>query len=428
MAQLVSQLEAARRLWVEFDLEGHLASFQETLGQAREAREQSLVARKLLAETTKQFKKTVKGLEQAVAAPGGSDNSNSSSSSSNVTSSVDSLGRLSRSVVKAYQEEVDQLTRRCKGMEAAHQSLGTDLSRVADPAPVLQLSVEHIATLARTVDRMARELEAAKAAAASAGSGSSSAFVAGTGSGGSSSAAAGSAGLSKEEREELVQLRREVAEYEVEFRSLKNQDITIRKLEAKILDLQTSAQESLSSQLEQAKQELAETEGRRAAEALEREAAMERKVQTLELQLRAERAGREATHAHLLQADEGVSQREAAWEAQKRILVDDSERLREQLQIVTAERDELSMRVAASLNQKSPSSGGGSSAFTPPASGGVTVTDLMLERKAYEAEVRAILSINADAAIALVISNSASNFLFRRWQSCRKRQRCSAMS
>ena len=44
-----------------------------------------------------------------------------------------------------------------------------------------------------------------------------------------SSAEAGSKG----EREELIQLRKEVAEYEVEFRSLKNQDITIRKLEAK---------------------------------------------------------------------------------------------------------------------------------------------------------------------------------------------------
>jgi homeobox protein cut-like len=94
--------------------------------------------------------------------------------------------------------------------------------------------------------------------------------------------------MSRDDREELLQLRREVAEYEVEFRGLKNQDITIRKLEAKIAELEDGAQESLAQELEKAHAELAETEGRRAAEALEREAAMERRVQTLELQLKAD--------------------------------------------------------------------------------------------------------------------------------------------
>ena len=142
-------------------------------------------------------------------------------------------------------------------------------------------------------------------------------------------------------------MRREVAEYEVEFRSLKNQDITIRKLEAKITELQTVGEEELKKQLEKAQQDLAETEGRRAAEALEREAAMERKVQSLELELKAERAGREATQAHLLETDEVAGEREAAWEAQRRILVDDSERLRATLHEATRERDALRLRVAA---------------------------------------------------------------------------------
>ncbi len=42
----------------------------------------------------------------------------------------------------------------------------------------------------------------------------------------------GGGALSLAEREELIRLRSEVAEYEVEFRGLKNQDITIRKLES----------------------------------------------------------------------------------------------------------------------------------------------------------------------------------------------------
>ncbi len=42
----------------------------------------------------------------------------------------------------------------------------------------------------------------------------------------------GAGAVSLAEREELIRLRSEVAEYEVEFRGLKNQDITIRKLES----------------------------------------------------------------------------------------------------------------------------------------------------------------------------------------------------
>jgi homeobox protein cut-like len=183
----------------------------------------------------------------------------------------------------------------------------------------------------------------------------------------------------KEEKEEMIELRREVAEYEVEFRSLKNQDITIRKLEKRIEELQAAGEEELNDELEKAKQELQETEGRRTTEALEREAAMERRVQTLELQLKAAEAGRVATQAHLFEADEGAGEREAVWEAQRRILVDDGERLRETLHEASRERDELRLRVAAVE--------GGSNRKAAPASGGIGMTDLLNERKAYEAEV-----------------------------------------
>jgi homeobox protein cut-like len=188
-------------------------------------------------------------------------------------------------------------------------------------------------------------------------------------------------GMTKAEREELMQLRREVAEYEVEFRSLKNQDITIRKLEARIAELQQGGQEEFQSKLEAAKQELAETEGRRTAEALEREAAMERRVESLELQLKAEMAGRVATQTHLLEASEGAGEREAAWEAQRRILVDDSERVRVMLHEATRERDELRLKMAALEGSNE------GIIRASPSSGGVNMNDLLIERQAYEAEV-----------------------------------------
>eukprot|EP00978_Attheya_sp_CCMP212_P015513 scaffold39980_cov50-Attheya_sp.AAC.4 len=200
-------------------------------------------------------------------------------------------------------------------------------------------------------------------------------------------------GSSRAEKEELIQLRREVAEYEVEFRGLKNQDITIRKLEAKISELQENQADHLEQELKKARDELAETEGRRAAEALEREAAMELRYKKVELELRAERAGREATRNHLLEADEGAGEREAAWEAQRQILMDDSERLRETLHEATRERDQLRLKTAL-LDDKNNPAATGSSPHTPsrhggpPSSGnGIGLAELMLERKAYEAEV-----------------------------------------
>eukprot|EP00984_Skeletonema_dohrnii_P026027 scaffold15287_cov67-Skeletonema_dohrnii-CCMP3373.AAC.1 len=117
--------------------------------------------------------------------------------------------------------------------------------------------------------------------------------------------------LSLAEREELIQLRSEVAEYEVEFKGLKNQDITIRKLEAKIEQLEKDREHELQTELSKAREELAEVEGRRATEALEREAITSRKVQSLELQLRAERAGREASASQLLAAEDGLGEHEA---------------------------------------------------------------------------------------------------------------------
>lgn len=185
-------------------------------------------------------------------------------------------------------------------------------------------------------------------------------------------------------------MRSEVAEYEVEFRGLKNQDITIRKLESKIEELEDNKEEEIQKELKKAQEELAESEGRRATEALEREAATARKLESVALQLRAERAGREASANQLLKAEDGLGEREAAWEAQRQILVQDSERLREELSDVGRERDGLRLRMEAL--DMAPASGNGllGGIDAPPSSGAgakLKLAEYMTERKAYEAEI-----------------------------------------
>jgi len=88
----------------------------------------------------------------------------------------------------------------------------------------------------------------------------------------------------------------------------------------------------------------------------------------------------------MLEASEGVGEREAAWDAQRRILVDDAERVRVMLHEATMERDDLRLKVAALDGQQS-SSAAMQGVAAAPSSGGISRADLLNERKAYEAEV-----------------------------------------
>ena len=386
-AALLQSLQVASQAWATFDWNGKKLQFDKASAINREQKDQSLAARKLLADTTKTFKKSVKSMEQASSAL--KQNSPDAENVAVAVKAMDSLSKDCRQTIKSYQEQVDNLTRRCKASETAFSSVHTSMTDAPDPVSLLGTAMDHIhnqqaqlAQLLRTVDQVNKEMTNMGANAAAAAPVTHSAS-------------------SREEKEELLQLRREVSEYEVEFRGLKNQDITIRKLEAKIAELEEGAQESLTQELEKAHAELAETEGRRAAEALEREAAMERRVQTLELQLKAERAGREATQTHLLEADEGAGEREAAWEAQRRILVDDAERLRETLHETARDRDDFRLKVAAIQ--------GGSSGRTPPPSGGMAMSDIILERKAYEAEVSELSHTANSMREELRLKEEASN-------------------
>lgn len=269
------------------------------------------------------------------------------------------------------------MTRRCKASESAFGSVTQSLGEVPDPASVLATAMEQIHIQQQQLGELRQAVEVLNQQKAMLEKNST-----------KKESKSSDSGLGRAEKEELIQLRREVAEYEVEFRSLKNQDITIRKLEARITEFQEGGKEEFESNLESAKQELAETEGRRTAEALEREAAMERRVQTLELQLKAEKAGLAATNVHLLEASEGSGEREAAWEAQRRILIDDAERVRLNLHEATRERDFLRLKVAAIE--------GGRAQPVAPSSGGIQMADLLSEREAYEAEVSELsLTLNS---------------------------------
>ncbi|KAL3798795.1 hypothetical protein HJC23_004583 [Cyclotella cryptica] len=390
----LTPLQSALTAWQALNLPSLRPSLSSTATTLLESKERSLKARKILGESTKSLKRAVKTVE--------GDNS---------PQNVEALATECKATVKAYQEEIDSLTRRCKLAENSFVQLYTSIYECRDPASALVEALEIISardgqvehllsgmeelnaeleTLAAEKDQLKEELKEVKE----------------KGGGGATNMAEGGA-LTLAEREELIRLRGEVAEYEVEFRGLKNQDITIRKLESKIAELEEKKEEEIQKELKKAQEELAESEGRRATEALEREAATARKLQSVELQLRAERAGREAAGTQLLKAEDGLGEREAAWEAQRQILIGDAERLREELADVCRERDGLRLKVELFESKSGGSPGIGSG---PPSSGGVKFSEFMSERRAYEAEISELsLTCNALREELRVKEEAAAN-------------------
>jgi homeobox protein cut-like len=114
---------------------------------------------------------------------------------------------------------------------------------------------------------------------------------------------------------------------------------------------------------------------------------MARKLASLELELKAERAGSQVAQTHLLEADQGQNEREAVWEAQRQILVDDSDRLRETLHEATRERDSLKMRVEALSGSGDDDDDDGDAGAVSGRGNASSMVDIVAERKAYEAEV-----------------------------------------
>ncbi|CAI5731778.1 unnamed protein product [Peronospora destructor] len=137
-------------------------------------KEVSVRSRKKLAESTKQFRRLALDTEKAAGA-----------------------GPL----LKAYQEEIDHLTRRAKFSENAFFQLYKGLYAAPDPAPALALAASTLET--------------------------------------------------DEVMEENRQLQQELKEYEAEFVTLKNQDITIRNLEEQVAVAAREMDETVHRQVEQ---------------------------------------------------------------------------------------------------------------------------------------------------------------------------------
>ncbi|CAI5733733.1 unnamed protein product [Peronospora farinosa] len=167
------------QFWKAFDLDSKRVLLDSQGSTMKSDKEASVRSRKKLAEITKQFRRLASDTDKAAGAG---------------------------SLLKAYQEEIDHLTRRAKFSENAFFQLYKGLYAAPDPAPALSLAASTLET--------------------------------------------------DEVMEENRQLQQELKEYEAEFVTLKNQDITIRNLEEQVAVAAREMEETVHQQVEQRTSEL----------------------------------------------------------------------------------------------------------------------------------------------------------------------------
>ncbi|CAM9567492.1 unnamed protein product [Chrysoparadoxa australica] len=253
----MASLKAVLQFWKSFDLDSHRLQWDQQGLVIQENKESSSRARKKLAEQTKAFRRLNK--EQRL--------------------------ESTKDLLRAYQEEIDALSRRAKGSENAFFSLYKGLYEAPDPVGALAAAVE---------------------------------------------LGAAAAGAGAPNGDEVGKLRAELKEYEMEFAKLTNQDIKVRKLEDKLAEYERELQGRVDKALQERQVELGAVAVAKMEELNERERDMGRR---LDRALAAERAAKtraQQAHAQLVDAGKYAQEREAAWAAERDILVEIGERARAQ--------------------------------------------------------------------------------------------------
>jgi homeobox protein cut-like len=168
----MTDVREALEFWKIFNLAEQKVSLEKSVTEMRELKTASINGRKKLNEMTKNFRSKPK---------------------------EDQMNELT-DILKAYQDEIDQLSRRSKFSESAFYGLCKSLFDATDPAITIEALIESIES-------------------------------------------------SSTHHLEVERLRNELSQYEEEFQSLKNQDITIRRLEDKLSEYENNIDERVSQEI-----------------------------------------------------------------------------------------------------------------------------------------------------------------------------------
>lgn len=295
------------QFWKAFDLDSKRLVLDTQGNAMKTEKDNSLKSRKKLAETTKAFRKLPD--TEKVAAAGG--------------------------LLRAYQEEIDNLTKRAKYAENAFFMLYKGLFAAPDPVPSLEAAL----------DMKVSEIE-----------------------------------------EQNRKLKRELKEYEVEFASLKNQDITIRKLEEQISTFEQEMDNMVHARVDTQCRELEEQLAAKQAEIAQQRMDCERQLESSRSELRDAFSRMDAMQSDLFAHKQRSGIAKNAFDAEMEMMSQEAI-LTQTLQLENAQlkkqiEELLSVTATSSSSAEASSNGDRMSALSTLSLGGSSSSSELTERDA----------------------------------------------
>ena len=199
----MSELESVNEIldyWKEFNLQNNKEKLDQICIEIRDLKTASITGRKKLNDVTKDFR---------------------------IKSKETQLNDLTN-LLKSYQDEIDQLSRRSKFCESSFLTLYKSISEAPDPVPIIELYIQNVSS-------------------------------------------------SSIHQLEIEKLKIELSQYEEEFSLLKNQDITIRKLEDQINDYKIKVEDLVTDEVSKKVSELEEKSEMKISHILEVQKATEKR-------------------------------------------------------------------------------------------------------------------------------------------------------
>jgi len=180
-------------------------------------------------------------------------------------------------VLKSYQEEIDALSRRAKYSESAFYALYKAIFEAPDPCTALDGLVSMIAS-------------------------------------------------SSTNQLEIERLRAELLQYDEEFQQLKNQDITIRRLEDQLSEFRDKIEDKVKEEVDRRVQEIEEATALKISESRELQRAAEKRLQAAVENMRQAQASADRAQTQLFEVSSQAEVRTSALLAENVILAEANER------------------------------------------------------------------------------------------------------
>nr|CAB3493509.1 unnamed protein product [Digitaria exilis] len=274
-AAISSPLAVVCSFWKDFDLEKERSGLDEQGLKIAENQETSQKNRRKLAENTRDFKKA----------------------------SPDEKLSLFNSLLKSYQEEVDNLTKRAKFGENAFLNIYQKLYEAPDPYPALASMADQ--------DQKLSELET-----------------------------------------ENRKMKLELEEYRAEAAHLKNQQATIRRLEERNRQLEQQMEEKVREMVEMKQRSMAE-DSQKTLEALkDRERSLQDQLRQATESVKNMQKLHESAQSQLFELRTQSEEDRAAKEAEVSLLMDEVERAQARLVSLEREKESAIMELKKELQER----------------------------------------------------------------------------